>query len=200
MKTIKFYAVSTLVVLAMIFASCSKEELDTPFYTADNGVSKELNSFEKAGLLSLLEMQKMQRDVYYWMNTQYESPVFADLAHRDGQLMERLSIKVDKYGLVNPVVDKLIGEFEDASIQNQYNDFIRETAGDIESMIVEAQKMETSFIYEVETQQTNLSGNADIVQLYTDLIQESEAQLNSLNNETKGLIHIYAPKNEIKDM
>jgi hypothetical protein len=200
MKTLKFYAVATLVALAMVFVSCSKDELDTPFYTADNGVSKTLNNFEKNGLVSLLEKEKMHRDVYTWMNTQFPSEVFTQLAERDGHYMEVLSIKVDKYGIANPTVGKLPGEFVDASVQNQYNDFIRITTGDLVAMINKAQAMEEALIAEVQEQQSTLSGNTDIGQVYDGLLQESISQLNSLKNDTKGLIHIYAPTNPIKDM
>jgi hypothetical protein len=200
MKTLKFLTLAILAALTIALVSCSKDELDTPFYTADNGVSKELTSLEKAGLLTLLEKQKMHRDVYNWIYAQFPSQVFSSLAKHDGALMERLSIKVDKYGLVNPVIDKLAGEFADASIQVQYNDFTRDASGDLEKMINGAKAMEAELIAEVAKERSILSGNPDIDQVYGELMLESQGHLNILNDEMKGLIHIYAPMNPIKDM
>lgn len=200
MKTAKFFAAATLVAVAMIFAGCSKDELDTPFYTADNGVSKELSSLEKAGLLNLLESEKMQKDVYEWIYSQYPSEVFADMAFQDGQAMELLSIKVDKYGLENPIHGKLPGEFTDVNVQNEYNDFVRTTVGNLEAMIEQARCMEEAFITKVQEQESLLSGNADIRIIYQDLITTSSMQMNSLADNKDGLIHLYAPKNEIREM
>ena len=200
MKTVNFYAATVLVALAMIFVSCSKDEIDTPFYTADNGVSKVLSANEEAGLLNLLETEKMHRDVYDWIYSQYPSEVFADMAFRDGQAMELLSVKVDKYGLENPILGKLPGEFVDSHVQNQYNDFVRTTAGDLEAMIDQAKAMEAAFIDNVKEQQALLNGNVDIRDMYENLINTAVIQLNTLGDEKEGLIHIYAPDNPIKEM
>jgi hypothetical protein len=200
MKTVKFFAATILVAVAMIFVSCSKDEVDTPFYTADNGVSKELSTLEKEGLLNVLETTKMHRDIYEWINSQFPSEVFADMARRDGQAMELLSIKVDKYGLVNPIEGKLPGEFTDANIQEEYNEFVRTTVGDLGAMINQARAMEEDFIASVEEQEASLSGNADIKIIYQDLVDSAVVQLNALDDSKEGLIHIYAPRNEIREM
>jgi hypothetical protein len=199
MKTFKFYAVTALVLLAIVFVSCSKDEFDTPIYTNQNGDSKALNNFEKDGLISLLETQKMHRDVYAWINTQFPSAVFTGLAVRDGNYMERLSQLVDKYGISNPILDRLPGEFENVGIQNRYNEFVRLTIGDLEAMIENARVMEEEMVCAVQQEQLNLSGNDDIRQLYGNLIEESKTQIQALSHETEGLIHIYAPRNEIRE-
>lgn len=195
----KSYAVPALLALAMIFASCSKDELDTPFYTAANGTSKALTEYEKAGLVTLLETQKMHRDVYTWMNTQAEYPVFSDLLACDCQLMEKLSITVDKYGLHNPTVGKETGEFEDSYIQSRYNDIIRSTEGGIASMFTAAKAMEAAMIVEVREHQNALSGNADIGLVYADLIVQSENQLIQLDEESRKGGTIPIPRDPVKD-
>lgn len=195
----KSYAVPALLALVMIFASCSKDEVDTPFYTADNGTSKALTEYEKAGLVTLLETQKMHRDVYIWMNANADYPVFSDLSDCDCQLMEKLSITVDKYGLHNPTVGKEPGEFEDSYVQSQYNDIIRSTQGSVASMFTAAKAMEAAMIAEVREQQDALSGNADIGLVYADLIVQSENQLIQLDEESRkgGMIPI--PRDPVKD-
>ena len=199
MKTAKFYAVTILAALAMVFVSCSKDEIDSNPYAVSNGNAKDLSNFEKQGLVSLLETQKMHRDVYTWINDQFPSAVFTSLAESDGKYMELLSVKLDKYGIQNPTLDKLPGEFESHEVQNQYNEFVRLSFGDLKAMIENARVMEESMISLVRDQQLNLSGNDDLRQIYGDLIQESISQLNTLNDNMKGLIHIYAPKDEIRE-
>ena len=199
MKTVKFYAAAVLLAVAVVFAGCSKDETDTPIRTTTNGDSKALSNFEKDGLVRLLETQKMHRDVYTWMNSQFPSSVFAGLASDDGNYMDRLSQMVDRYGITNPTLDKLPGEFEDVGVQNQYNEFVRLTAGDLEAMVENAKVMDQEMICTVQEQQLNLCGNDDLRQIYGNLIQQSKNQLQALSYETEGLIHLYAPKNEIRD-
>ena len=142
----------------------------------------------------------MHRDVYEWIYSQFPSDVFADMARRDGQAMELLSIKVDKYGLVNPIEGKLPGEFTDVNVQEQYNEFVRTTTGNLEAMIDQARAMEEAFIACVQEQESLLSGNADIQAIYQDLIENASVQLNILADSKEGLIHMYAPRNEIREM
>ncbi len=198
MKTLNLYA-AVILALAVVFASCSKEEIEAPIRTPDSGDVQGLSNFERDGLVALLETQKMHRDVYAWMNDQFPSAVFAALAESDGEGMERLSQAVNKYGIYNPTSNRLPGEFEDVGLQNRYNEFIRLTVGDLPAMIENARVMEEEVICQLQEQQLCLCGNDDLRELYGNLIQESKTQLQALAYETDGLIHVYAPKNEIRE-
>lgn len=200
MKTLKFYALASTIALAMVFVSCSEEEADAPFYSGPNSGSNELSSYEEAGLLTLLETQKFHRDVYTWMNTAVENSLFQELALRDGNIMERLSVKVDKYGLENPIIDRTPGEYADSYIQQQYDDFISSNNADLDQFMAYAKQMEASMFSDICECQSILEGNADIGKIYEDMKLECETQLNALYGDTKGLIHIFAIKNEIRDM
>lgn len=199
MKTLKFYAAIGTLIMAMAFAGCSKDEVDTPFYSASNGTSKDLSADEKEGLLSLLELQKMQVDVYSVMADRIQQPVFNDLAEQDAKLMELLAVKVDKYGLDNPITGKAAGEFEDEAVQNKYNAFIRTTNFGWNEMIAYATDMEEELIDVIQEQKTKISGNMDIVQLYEEILQQSVSDLNALNEEWENYSHIYAPKDEHRE-
>lgn len=199
MKTLKFYAAIGTLVLAMAFTGCSKDEVDSPMVTASNGTSKVLSVDEQEGLLSLLELQKMQVDVYSVIADHIQQPVFTDLKQQDTKLMELLSVKVDKYGLENPIVGKAAGEFEDESVQDKYNEFIRTTGFEWNEMVDYATSMEKAFIDVVQIQKLRISGNDDIVQLYEEIQKQSESHLNALYNEWENFSHIYAPKDEHRE-
>jgi hypothetical protein len=194
MKTIQIFALAGTFVLAVILGGCSKDEVDTPFYSADNGTSKELTELEKAGLISLLEKEKFHRDVYAVIAERLQSPFFEELSEEDAVLMDLLSIKVDKYGLVNPVVGIEAGSFSDNAIQNDYTDFIQNNTSDPLTLVAYAEDMERTMIDEIETQQSMLSGNTDIVVAYDRMLKKSTAQLRLLADEMEGLRHLYAPQ------
>jgi hypothetical protein len=199
MKTTNFYAAAILAAMAMVFVSCSKDEIEPPNPTSSNGDSEVLSNYEKTGLVALLETQKMHRDIYIWINTQVPGNIFTQLAESDGNLMDQLADKVHQYGITNPIQNKLPGEFEDVAVQIQYNEFIRLTAGDLQAMIENAKVMEEEMICAARHHQLNLSGNDDIRQIYGILIQQSTAQMNTLYDEIKGLVHVSVPQNEIRD-
>ena len=199
MKTIRFYAVTALAAIAMIFVSCSKDEFESPVYVSDNGDSQTLGDFQKDGLVYLLETEKMHRDVYNWINTQFPSAIYAELAEGDEEFVKQLTEEVGKYGITNPTLNKIPGEFEDVGVQNQYNEFVRLTNGDLQAMLENARAMEERMISAVQEQQLNLCGNDCLRQIYGNLIQQTTSQLKSLNDEMKGLIYSDDPENEIRD-
>jgi hypothetical protein len=199
MKTVKFYAAAALAAIAMVFVSCSKDQIEGPASITDNGDAQTLGNFQKDGLVLLLETQKMHRDVYTWINAQFPDAVFADLAESDGAFMERLCEKVNNCGIANPTLDKLPGEFEDVGVQNSYNEFLRLTSGDLQAMIENARVMEEELISTVQEQQLNLCGNDDIRLIYGNLIQETATQLKALKDKMKGLVYEDDPRNDIRD-
>ena len=199
MKTIKFYAVTAIAAIAMVVVSCSKDEIETPVYITDNGDSQTLGDFQKEGLVYLLETEKMHRDVYTWINTQFPSALIADLAEGDQEFVKRLTEEVGKNGIANPTLNKLPGEFEDIGVQNQYNEFLRLTNGDLQAMLENARVMEERLISTAQEQQLNLCGNDCLRQVYGNLIQQTTAQLKALDDELKGLVYSDDPVNEIRD-
>jgi hypothetical protein len=199
MKTLNFYALIGTLALAMVFVSCSKEEDDTPFYSATNGTSKQLSNIEKEGLLSLAEVQKMHRDVYDAIASETGQELFATLSEKDARLMEKLSVKIDKYGLPNPLIELGAGEYEDAGVQNTYNQFMRTSSFGLDEMLDFATAMEEDFINAVRAQKSSVVGNADIVQLYDEMLTEANIQIDILDSGWEEFSYIYAPRDEHRD-
>lgn len=198
MKTLKFYALIGTLALAMVFVSCSKEE-DTPIYSASNGTSKQLSNIEKEGLLSLVEVQKLHRDVYTAIAAETEQEFFSALAEEDARLMEMLAIKIDKYGLENPLVDNGAGEYADVAIQNQYNNFMRTASFGVGEMISYAISMEQDLIEAVEQHKAAVNGNTDIVQLYEDILVDSYEQISALDSGWEEFSYVYEPRDEHRE-
>jgi len=198
MKTLRFYALLGTLALAMVFVSCSKDETDAPFYSGPNGTSKDLSSFEKAGLLSLVEKQKLHRDIYDAMAEKIQEPIFSILSQNDAQYMELLAIIVDKNGLDNPIVGKTAGEYEDSQIQAEYDAFMRSNNFGWNQMLIYARQMEEALIAEVQFHGANLSGNTEIMKIYDDLMNESQSQLEALNDEIKSVTNTILPDAELE--
>ena len=181
MKTAKFATGMVLVALAMIFASCSRDETD-PSHAATGDNPLILNDCEKCGLAVLLETAKMHRDIYTWINARFPHDEFTELAESEGTCRQLLTEKAERYGLTNPTLNKLPGEFENPGLQNQYNEFIRLSTGGLQDMIDNAIVMEEAMICKVVEQQCNLCGKDDIRQVYGDLLETTNSQLRMLKD------------------
>jgi len=185
MKTIKSITATALMALAIIFASCSKDEVVEPASYGPGGSSHELNSFDQAGLLELLETCKMHRDVYNWIYSKYNVSIFPVLAEEDEQNMFLLSVRVDKYGIPNPLEGRGPGEFSNASVKEKYLKFVKVQTGNLGDLIEKARDMEADMVTAAEERRAAFSGSEVINQLYSKVINESNEQIRTLSGVSK---------------
>jgi len=184
MKTLKMYALMGTVIAAIFLVSCSKDEADDTFYSAPaNVVSNDFSDQEKAGLILLVEKEKLHRDVYMAMANNCQLPLVGELCSCDENYMNLLSIKIDKYGLTNPLVGKEAGEYHDTNVQAVYDDFIENCGTGQYSMMQFAKLMEENDLDIIYEQLEIIEGNTDVMQLYVGLKDASVKQLNSIKDE-----------------
>lgn len=187
MKTLKTYALIGTIALSMIFISCSKEEAAAPIQKPATNNSQNLSSAEEDFLLSSVEKQKLHRDLYDEMAKKNQDQIFTIHAKNDALYMEMLSMKVDKYGLNNPINYRVAGKYTNSQIQTTYDDFISKNGHDWEDLLLFAKKMEEMLIADVQQHLQTVSGHSDIVNIYSDLITESQNQLAALNIELRSI-------------
>ncbi|MCD4694847.1 MAG: DUF2202 domain-containing protein, partial [Bacteroidales bacterium] len=172
---------------AIFLMSCSKtDDSATPMNVSGNNPSNILDEYEKAGLLSLVENLKFQKDVYIIMSQEVQTGLFDELCLCDGEYLDILLTKVDKYGLVNPVIGKGTGEFGDLNIQARYDDFVS-TSQSYNSMLNYAKQMEEYLVIEVEASTTTLDGNQDIEKIYAELLADSKDHIEILISELEAV-------------
>lgn len=189
MKTLKLYAFLGTVIAAMILSGCSKEDdLDQSFYDASSKQSSEsLTGQELEGLLYMAEKQKLQRDVYAGMYERTYSPIFNELYLADRNNFELVSGIIESYGQKNPVLNKGVGDFKRVEIQAIYDEFNSTTFSNQIELLNFAVKMEHGTATEIRAFMSEVNGNEDISQLYTELLSGLYDQLDVLNSELKEL-------------
>lgn len=185
MKTLKMYAFLGTVIAALIFSDCSKDDdLDQSFYNSSSKQSSEnLTGDELEGLLYMAEKQKLQRDVYLGMYERALNPIFNELYQTDGNNFEMVSETIEFYGQKNPVLNKAVGEFKRQEIQAIYDEFKSTAFNDVIDMLDFSIKMEESTALEIRSYMTIVKGNADLSQMYTELLACSYEQIAVLDNE-----------------
>lgn len=187
MKTSKLFSFLSAIVVTLLLVSCSEDDAAIPNQSPLTSDSQELSSEQKSFLLSIIEIQKLHRDVYNIMTDRVQDQFFVTLSEGDSQFMERLSIEVDKYGLVNPVTDKNGGEYINAQIQTIYDNFIHSENFSLEQNFQFALEMEENLIEDIKLHQETVYGNPGMVQTYIDLMKESLSQKRSLDIELRSI-------------
>jgi len=178
MKTIKFYALLGIVLVAMIFVGCSKDADDVVPDT-----TPVLSNTEKAGLLQMVEIEKLHHDVYLCMSENNQCEIFDELCSCDKNFMDQLSEKVDKYKLENPITERETGIYADPDIQAKYNEFLIISNGQLQDFLAFAKQIEEYGLASLTTRMAQVDGNEDIAEIYTDMKEQSQCQLESIVNK-----------------
>ncbi len=161
---------------------------------ANNGTTKELvdsiNSLptttlsdsEKDGLVFMREEEKLARDVYLHFYEKYNTRVFSNIAKAESTHMAALKTLLDKYQLVDPVVDDNIGVFQNEKLAGLYTQLT--TAGDVS--LVEALKIgltiEDLDIYDLMEYTKDVTSD-DIILVYNNLTRGSRNHLRAFNRQ-----------------
>ena len=177
MKTMKIYALIGTVLVAMLCVSCSKDDDTdaTPAPTTTN-----LSDNEKAGLLQIVEIEKLHHDVYLCMAENNQCELFDDLCSCDKNFMDLLSYKVDIYKLENPLTERGTGVYANPDLQTKYNEFILISDSQLKEFLLFARQMEEYGLAQLETHLSQVDGNEDIAKLYSDIQEESKCQLEKI--------------------
>lgn len=185
MKTLKSFALAGTLIAAILLVSCTKE--DAKYFpmnsSSTNGSSIELNDLGKAGLLLLVEKEKLHRDVYLTMSEKCQLPFVSEFCNCDEKFMNLLVVKIEKYGLDNPIENLGVGEFKSSGIQAVYNQFTEDCELGETKMLNFVKQMEESILDDIRDNQENVAGNANFIQMYSQLYSASQNQLDLINNE-----------------
>jgi len=189
MKTTKIkisvYTLITVLSFALIFSSCTKDdELNTPMATSSQS-SNDLNVYEQIDLLYLVEKEKFHTDVYQSIIEANQLSFMGQLCSCDEDFMARLSIKLEKYGIDNPVADLPRGEYTDTRLQVLFNDFETIDLSNNAVAISYAKDMESEILVEMQQILDQLNGNEDLRNLYLEIQVKSEGQLEELQSFLK---------------
>ena len=91
-------------------------------FTAPTFAGK-LSQEEKDDLLFITEEEKVAHDVYLYFQRKYSERVFPNIRRSEQQHMNAMANLLARYGLQNPS-KPVAGEFDDARLQQLYDDMI----------------------------------------------------------------------------
>ncbi|MBN1856972.1 MAG: DUF2202 domain-containing protein [Dehalococcoidia bacterium] len=206
MKTIGMLAgMTALVALPMLLAGCAGADTETPDTVQEEGATAEthalapvtdenplaqLTETEIEGILFMREEEKLARDVYLQLADMWSTNTFANISQSEQTHMDEVLLLIDKYGLTDPVEGNENGVFEDAKLQQLYDDLVAQgSVSEIEALKVGA-AIEEIDIFDLEEYLAQ-TDNADIQQVYGDLLTGSMKHLSSFTSvlEKRGVTY-----------
>jgi len=142
--------------------------------------SGDLNDIEIAGLMFMREEEKLARDVYLALYEKWNLPLFQNIADSEQMHMDALETLLVRYGLPDPVLAEA-GQFTDPELQKLYDELVMRGSQSLAEAIKVGGLIEEIDILDLETRLTQ-TDNADIQQVYNNLLRGSQNHLRSFTN------------------
>lgn len=137
----------------------------------------DLTEEEAAGLLYMVEEEKLAHDVYVTFFDQYNEPIFENISHAESAHMRSVSALIVKYQLANPIAGNGIGEFENPELQELFVNLIEQGSSSLNNALNVGGGIEEADIIDLWEQIEMLEGNEDIKRVYTNLLNGSKNHL-----------------------
>jgi len=144
---------------------------------SDQSVSvSQLSPQEAESLLFMREEEKLARDVYITLYEQWNNQVFDNISSAERRHMEKMRIKIEKYGLTDPITDDSVGVFNNTELQELYWELVTKGQNsDLDALYVGGYIEEIDII---DLQNAiDESNHADITRSYQNLMRGSNNHL-----------------------
>lgn len=151
---------------------------------------EELSEAEMKGLFRMREEEKLARDVYLTLYQDWDHQIFKNIARSEQRHMDALKTLLDKYNLMDPVIDDTVGVFSDTKIQNLYYELVQKgRISHVHSLQVGALIEDLDIFDLKEFIQT--ADNVDIKTVYQNLLKGSRNHLRSFVSRLSAYGEVY---------
>jgi hypothetical protein len=149
-----------------------------------------LDATETANLVYMREEEKLARDVYITLYETWSLPVFDNIAASEETHTTQVEDMLEKYRVDDPVVDDTVGVFVDPHLASLYTTLVGQgSASSLAALYVGAAIEELDMIDLQEA--IDASDNADIKQLYENLMSGSRNHLRAFVGQIEDLGIVY---------
>lgn len=156
-------------------------------------LAQELSAAEKATLIRMYEEEKMAREVYEALNTNWQRQVFKNIAAAEEYHMTTVKMLAGKFGLQDQLPQNKTGVFADKSLQSMYDELVSQGSQSLEAALKAGARIEETDIADLEKAMAATS-NADLKSTYRYLISASENHLRAFVGNLKRQGYTYKPQ------
>jgi len=205
MKSIFLCGLCFLLVAASISASSAEEDLlipDNESYTGELNQSAlslaitgepsgELTDAEIAGLLFMIEEEKLAGDVYSALNERWNLRVFENIGRAETTHQAAIKTLLARYTLSDPRKEE--GVFANESLQDLYDDLVAQGSLSVKDALLTGAAIEEIDILDLEEYMAQ-TDREDILLVYANLKRGSENHLRAFVNNLDRQRIEYAPQ------
>lgn len=152
-----------------------------------------LDDEEIAGLMHMLEEEKLARDVYQTMYSLWEDGTFQRISQSEQRHMDAVGRLLERYGLEDPVAVHAVGEFDSIELQNMYRDLVAAGQMSPADALKVGATIEDLDLYDLE-EALNTTDNDDIKMVYENLMRGSQNHMRAFIGRLEILDESYAPQ------
>ncbi len=162
-------------------------------FSQDNGnrnmQMQQLLTVEQESLLYMREEEKLARDVYLTLDEYFDTNIFTNIAAAEQRHMDRIKRLLNKYGLIDPVVDDTIGVFTNPIFSEFYDSKTNSDVAIKEAILTGILIEETDIM---DLQKTiDITDNADIQNVYGNLLRGSRNHLRAFVRRLESMGIVY---------
>ncbi len=140
--------------------------------------ASDLNDEEVAALLFMREEEKLARDVYNKLYEVWGMQTFANIAASEQMHMDEIAVLLTRYNLADPA--QAAGVFTNPDLQALYNSLMAQGSLSLGDALKVGGAIEEIDILDLQTRLAQ-TDNADIQQVYTNLMNASYHHLNAFS-------------------
>ncbi len=129
---------------------------------------QQLDVNETTAILKMREEEKLARDVYKAMYKKWNLQIFYDISNSEQTHMDSVKQLIDKYGLIDPVVDDSEGAFSQPEFRDLYEQLIEKGSKSVIDALKVGAIIEDLDIYDLENE-LKLTDNDDIKKVFENL-------------------------------
>jgi hypothetical protein len=154
--------------------------------------SQNLDAREARDLLYMREEEKLARDVYLSLYDEWGLRTFSNIAKAEKNHMAAVLVLIDKYDLDDPVGDNAVGVFDNADLQQLYEDLFAAGTGSRVSALKVGAGIEELDIFDLQ-RALEATNNEDVQMLYQNLIKGSSNHLRAFARQLERSGVSYSP-------
>ncbi|MGC9396465.1 MAG: DUF2202 domain-containing protein [Anaerolineae bacterium] len=135
-----------------------------------------LSEDEAAGLLFMREEEKLAHDVYLALYTEWQLPIFQNIAGSEQTHTDAVLQLITRYGLDDPTIGLGVGEFADPELQSLYDQLVAQGRASLKAALRVGAAIEEIDILDLEERLAQ-TDKADIRRVYENLLAGSHNHL-----------------------
>ncbi len=139
-----------------------------------------LTQKEKMSIQTMMEYEKMVRDVYAMMYQQWQTKAFENMGKKASAEMAAMKLLLERYGINNPVTDpSKAGDFQNQSLQKTFEQMVENGNKSLIDAIKTCAELEEMNLMKIENALENANSD-DLKTVYSTMLKETVDMLKSL--------------------